>query len=179
MPDLIVHARPGQPGARAVWKGEEFPCLVGRNGPIDADRKREGDGCTPLGRWALGQGFYRSDRIGKPVGGLDWRAIAEGDCWCDDAADPRYNMFIPGDDPEAPRHGQGGTLWKAGHEYDAIVFLHYNANPAMPGKGSAILLHGWREGATSSGGCVVLPNDVLRRLAGEFVQGDGVEVRLA
>ncbi len=105
------------------------------------------------------------------------RAIQKGDCFCDDVASPFYNTFIPADHPDAARFGQTGTLWKEGAEYDVLFSLGYNTHPVVPGKGSAILLHGWREGATHSGGCVVLPNTVLQRLAGEFKVGDGVEIR--
>ena len=173
--DLIVYGRPGTPVARAVWKGEEFPALVGRNG-VAAD-KVEGDGCAPLGRWALTLALYRADRLARPGDAFRWKAIEMGDCWCDEAGTD-YNRFIPAGHPLAARYGASGTLWKDGHEYDVLFGLGYNVNPVAQGKGSAILLHGWREGATHSGGCVVLPNDVLLRLAGEFAPGDGVDIRL-
>ena len=32
--------------------GTAFPCVLGRSGVCPAEAKREGDGCTPLGRWA-------------------------------------------------------------------------------------------------------------------------------
>jgi L,D-peptidoglycan transpeptidase YkuD (ErfK/YbiS/YcfS/YnhG family) len=172
--DLVVYGKRDTALGRAAWKGVEYPALLGRAGVVSG--KREGDGGTPLGRWPLLQGFYRADRIARPSDAFDWRAIVKGDCFCDEAG-PDYNRFIPADHPLAARYGAGGTLWKEGHEYDALFSLGYNTDPVAQGAGSAILLHGWREGATHSGGCVALPNDVLLRLAGEFMPGDGVDVR--
>lgn len=179
MPDLIVHATPNSPNATAVWNGEEYPALIGRTGPIEATQKREGDGHTPLGRYPLLAGFYRADRRAQPSTPFAWHAIAQGDCWCDELGHDLYNHFIPATHPLAERFGASGTLWKAGHEYDVLYNLGYNTHPVVQGAGSAILLHGWREGATHSGGCVVLPNDVLAKLADEFQPGDGVDIRLA
>lgn len=177
MPDLIVHTTRNSPKATAVWNGKEYPAMVGKNGATK--NKREGDGCTPLGRYPLELGFYRADRRAMPATGFKWHALAEGDCWCDEVGHELYNHFIPGTHALAQRFGASGTMLKQGHEYDVLYSLGYNTKPVVQGAGSAILLHGWREGATHSGGCVVLPNNVLSQLADEFQPGDGVDIRLA
>jgi len=51
--------------------------------------------------------------------------------------------------------------------YDAGAVIEYNTDPVVPGLGSAIFLHIWREdGAKPTAGCVALPEDRLRELLG-------------
>lgn len=172
--DVIVYCRPGSPMGRGCWGDRDFPCLIGKNGPVEAEAKREGDGCTPLGRWPLLLGFYRADRTLRPKSKLPWRATQAGDAFCDEPTDPLYNHLVW---PEHPSEATG-TLWKAGHEYDVVLSLGYNVVPIVPGRGSAILLHGWRDGAAHTGGCVALPNLDLLWLADRFVRGDAVVVMI-
>jgi L,D-peptidoglycan transpeptidase YkuD (ErfK/YbiS/YcfS/YnhG family) len=176
MPNLIVHTHLNSPNATAIWNGQEYPALIGKNGATP--NKKEGDGCTPLGCYPLELAFYRADRRAKPSTPFAWHALQPGDCWCDEIGHALYNQFIPGTHPLAARFGASGTMLKTGPEYDVLYSLGYNTNPVVQGAGSAILLHGWREGATHSGGCVVLPNDVLAKLADEFQPGDAVDIRL-
>lgn len=58
-PDLIVTRW----GARFLGHG--FPCAIGRGG-ITPD-KREGDGATPVGAFALESVLYRADRLPAPT----------------------------------------------------------------------------------------------------------------
>src|SRR3546814_6624916 len=46
-PVLSVFLRDGE--ARARWDNQEWRCAVGRGGV--AEKQREGDGITPVGRW--------------------------------------------------------------------------------------------------------------------------------
>src|SRR3546814_7957165 len=79
-------------GARARWGNQEWRCAVGRGGV--AEKQREGDGITPVGRWPLRRVLYRADRIARPVTVLPCQPIAPDDGWCDDPADPAYNRPV-------------------------------------------------------------------------------------
>lgn len=148
--ELVIKAPTERKVAMAVINGKDVPCLVGRAGVIDASRKMEGDGKTPLGRWRVLYGLYRADRVSKPMGGLVWRPLRQDDGWCDDANDPLYNQPVP--------TGYGAShevLWRKDEAYDYILVLDHN-QPAVSGCGSAIFVHLWREGATHTEGCVAL-----------------------
>ncbi|RME62906.1 MAG: hypothetical protein D6782_11320, partial [Alphaproteobacteria bacterium] len=77
---------------RLIAGGLDIACAIGRGGLVDAAAKREGDGATPLGRFALRRVLARADRLGGlPASGLDVQAINAHDGWCDDPADAAYN----------------------------------------------------------------------------------------
>jgi L,D-peptidoglycan transpeptidase YkuD (ErfK/YbiS/YcfS/YnhG family) len=126
------------------------PCALGRGG-VRAD-KREGDGATPIGTWALRRVWYRADRLtAPPATALPLRAIAETDGWCDDASSPDYNR--PVTLPHPARHER---LWRDDAVYDVVVELGYNDDPPVAPRGSAIFLHVARPGFTPTEGCVAL-----------------------
>ena len=135
----------------AVWNKREMRCAVGRNGIISAADKREGDGKTPAGRWPFREGFYRADRLSKPVTVLPLRIMQPDDAWCDVADDPKYNRHV-----KLPYATLDERLWRDDHLYDIVFMLGYNDNPVVAGKGSAIFLHLARPDFGPSAGCVTL-----------------------
>jgi L,D-peptidoglycan transpeptidase YkuD (ErfK/YbiS/YcfS/YnhG family) len=49
--------------------------------------------------------------------------------------------------------------------YDIGAVIEYNTSPVVPGQGSAIFLHIWRDGGRKpTAGCVALEKSRLRRL---------------
>lgn len=150
--ELLVHTQPGQPTATAHWQGQEFPCLVGRSGPVAAELKREGDGHTPLGTWPLVRGLYRPDRVAPPVNPpVPWAPLTPTMGWCDAPDDARYNQPCP--QSYAASHE---ALWREDTAYDYLGVLAYNLQPAIPHAGSAIFLHVWHPTSTFTQGCVAL-----------------------
>ncbi|MDG5495474.1 L,D-transpeptidase family protein [Niveispirillum sp. BGYR6] len=158
--DLLVDQAPDG-SYQLFWPGGRARCAVGRNG-IRAD-KREGDGATPVGAFALRQVFYRADRLPRPQTGLPIAAIRPEDGWCDDPAHPDYNR--PVTLPFAASHEE---MWLAEPVYDIVVVLGHNDDPPVPGLGSAVFLHLARPGYEGTAGClaVTLPDMLsLLRLA--------------
>jgi L,D-peptidoglycan transpeptidase YkuD (ErfK/YbiS/YcfS/YnhG family) len=140
------------------WQAVAGPwrARVGWNG-LSA-RHREGDGTTPTGVFALDDTVYGS----RPNPGVRYRyhRIACGDWWDEDASSPTYNTFrhVPcGRRP--PFHAESEGLWKATTAYRYLIPIRYNADPVVPGRGSAIFLHVRRAGPTN--GCVSLPEPQL------------------
>ena len=131
-----------------------LPCVVGRSG-IRRD-KREGDGATPSGRYALRRVLFRPDRLRRPETALPTSAIAPQDGWCTEPGDAEYNRQV-----RLPRAGAHEELWRRDGLYDVIVVIGYNDAPAAPSAGSAIFLHASRPGMTATDGCVAIP---LRQL---------------
>jgi L,D-peptidoglycan transpeptidase YkuD (ErfK/YbiS/YcfS/YnhG family) len=144
---------------RGCLRAGRFACRValGRGGI--AANKREGDGKTPRGRFALVRLWWRADRLPRPRTLLPARRIAPTDAWCEDPRDPRYNRPIhvkPG--------GSGDRLWRADHLYDLVVELDHNTRPRVAGRGSAVFIHVARPGLAPTAGCIALDARDLRRL---------------
>lgn len=132
-----------------AWHGGHYPCLMGEAGVTGA--KREGDGATPLGCFALRRVLYRPDRLAPPATRLPVAALSPRDGWCDDPEDPLYNQQI-----RQPFNGRFEILWREDRLYDVIVVLGYNDAPAIPGRGSAIFLHVASPDRRPTKGCIAL-----------------------
>lgn len=136
-----------------------YRCALGKGG-IRSD-KREGDGATPSGTFALRRLFYRADRIAHPATALPAQALTPNDGWCDDPAHPDYNKFVT-----LPFAGRHEKLWRDDALYDAICVIGYNDAPIRAGLGSAIFLHVAAPNYAPTEGCVALaPDDLIAVLA--------------
>ncbi len=141
-------------------------CAIGRSGTTR--NKREGDGATPIGDFALLQFFYRADKGPRPRTLLPVRAIAPRDGWCDAPGDRAYNTLV-----KRPWPTSHEEMWRGDDMYDLVVDIAYNRGPdgrrgirkgIRKGKGSAIFMHVVRPGFTPTAGCVALRKGDLRRL---------------
>jgi L,D-peptidoglycan transpeptidase YkuD (ErfK/YbiS/YcfS/YnhG family) len=137
------------PSGVAIWGGVRLRCALGRGG-VGRD-KREGDGVTPEGSWAMRRVLYRADRIAPPRTSLPVSAIAPDDGWCDAPLDAAYNKPV-----RLPYPASAETLWRSDGVYDLIVPLGYNDAPVVAGVGSAIFLHLARPDFAATEGCVAL-----------------------
>ena len=133
----------------------QFACVIGRSGLVAADKKREGDGATPIGNWLLRSLFYRPDRTDadmiRQIGLLPCRPITDHMGWVDDPISPHYNQLVM-----LPCDARYEKLWRQDGLYDLILPLGYNDGPATPHRGSAIFLHCAEADTTSTEGCVAL-----------------------
>ena len=156
----IWQLRPAETGFVLDCGTKQFSCLIGKNGLIAAQQKKEGDEATPIGQWQLRCLYYRPDRTDRnqlparlpfPV-----RALRPDDGWCDDASSGLYNY--PVHLPFAKSHE---TLWRKDGLYDLILPLGYNDGPVTPHRGSAIFLHCAETDTPSTEGCVALQKSDL------------------
>ena len=147
-------------GSLALTTGTVRAAL-GRSGVTKASNKREGDGATPLGCYALRRVLFRADRVEQPHTRLPCRPLRPDDGWCDAPEDPAYNRPV-----RRPYPASHEALWREDGLYDIILVLGHNDDPPMPGAGSAIFLHCKRDDYAPTEGCVALdPSDVSRLLA--------------
>lgn len=181
--DLIVERDPvgdGQRGDgwrgdgwRARWGAAAFACAIGRGGVVPALAKREGDGATPIGAWAMESLFWRPDRRGAPLAtAIPGRPLAPDDGWCDAPLDRAYNGLVA-----RPYPASHEALWRADGLYDLLVVLDHNRRPALPFAGSAIFLHCAKPGYPPTAGCVALARPDLERVLADARPGDRVVVR--
>jgi L,D-peptidoglycan transpeptidase YkuD (ErfK/YbiS/YcfS/YnhG family) len=167
---VVVRRAPGDARkARIALRHGVRPAALGRTG-IRA-LKREGDGGTPLGRFAVRQVLYRADRIRRPRTPLPVRAIREHDGWCDDPTSRNYNRLIT-----LPSRRSAEGLKRDDHLYDLVLVLGYNDRPRMRGKGSAIFVHLARPGFSPTDGCIALGRHDLTMLLAELRRGSSLMV---
>lgn len=139
--------------------GRSIPCSIGRGGAVPAERKREGDGATPMGTWPIRGVLLRPGRVSALPLAVPWRWLRPDDGWSDDPADPAYNRPV-----RHPHRHAAERLWRDDMLYDAIVVLGHNDAPPRAGAGSAIFWHCWREGAPTEGCVAVAKRDLLAAL---------------
>jgi L,D-peptidoglycan transpeptidase YkuD (ErfK/YbiS/YcfS/YnhG family) len=148
-----------------------FRARVGYGG-LSAHR-REGDGTTPLGTFAIGPTVYGLDP--NPGLHLAYHRLRCGDWWDGDPTSPTYNRFrhvACGASP--PFTGRSEPLWRSPVAYREFAFIEYNAAPAVPGRGSAIFLHDDLGHPTN--GCISLPRARLLGLLGRLRPGATIRI---
>lgn len=163
-----------------VRSGPRVPVTIGRAGSgwgsglhpaTDSEpTKREGDGRSPAGVFAIGMAFGADATLDT---GLAYRPLTAHD-WCiDDPASPHYNRIVDDRDvgTEAVRgstepmrrdlHLDGDRLYEVG------FVIEHNAGCAA-GAGSCIFAHPWQDAGSPTAGCTALAvselRDVLRWL---------------
>lgn len=151
------------------WKGRRLRCALGKCGLSIA--KREGDGCTPVGSFALRRGFYRPDRLPRPATALPLEALTQAHGWCDDPGHPDYNTQVT-----LPHPARCETMWREDAVYDVVVVLGHNDDPPVAGLGSAIFLHVARPDWSGTEGCVALALPDLLELLADCRPGDRLTV---
>ncbi len=167
---IVVRRAPGRPcQARVQLSHGVRMAAIGR-GSVRA-LKAEGDGGTPLGRFAVRLILYRADRTLRPRTSLPVRAIRKTDGWCDDPTDRNYNRRIT-----LPSSRSAEGLMRTDDLYDLVLVLGYNDRPRVRGKGSAIFMHLAREGYTPTEGCVALSRRDLTAVLAEIRRGTDIVV---
>jgi L,D-peptidoglycan transpeptidase YkuD (ErfK/YbiS/YcfS/YnhG family) len=134
-----------------------IPCAIGTGGFKAA--KREGDGATPLGTYRLLHGYFRKDRLPRPLLALPLRATRPDDGWCDDPQSPAYNHPL-----KLPAKAGHEKMWREDQLYDLVIVLDYNIFPRHKTRGSAIFMHCARLDLAPTAGCIALRPADMRRL---------------
>ncbi|AKC88344.1 L,D-transpeptidase family protein [Pseudoxanthomonas suwonensis] len=166
-------------GETAVWREvDAFDVSLGRNGSAwgvglhpqtdqgQGPRKREGDGRSPAGVFALGTAFGYADATASA---LPYQAMRESD-WCMDVPDsPLYNRIV-----DARVVGQAAV---AGSTEPMRLDLHHDGDPRYrlgfvighnpehaPGGGSCIFAHLWRTPGEATAGCTAMADADMEAL---------------
>jgi len=152
------------------WGAGRRTCALGKGG-VRPD-KREGDGATPTGRFPLRRALYRPDRGPAPATALPCAAIAPGDGWCDDPADPAYNRPV-----RLPHPARHERMWRDDALYDLVIVIGHNDDPPVAGLGSAVFVHLARPDWGPTEGCVALARADLLELLAAAAPGDSLVIR--
>ncbi len=137
---------------------------VGRRGFARPGAKREGDGRSPSGVFALGPAFGGRD----PGARVPYLRLRPDSCWGSTVGSRRYNRYF---------RGRCGPADEAMHRavrgaYAQGLVVGYNTDPIVQGRGSAIFVHVLSGGATS--GCVALPRADMIALVRVTGPGDAI-----
>ena len=136
---------------------ESMPAMLGKNGVARIFDKKEGDGRTPLGIFKLRRAFGYLPSVET---GLVYTQVTENDFWVDDPDSPQYNQWVKG----PPNAKSFEKLRRDDDLYKYAIVIEYNTDPIIPGKGSAIFLHVWRDDKTPTAGCVAVSEENLLKL---------------
>jgi len=131
--------------------------VIGRNGMAATGDKKEGDGKTPSGIYALGPAFGYAPTI---VTGIVYHQATDLDFWVDDMNSLQYNQWVRG----SPAAKSFERMKRQDDLYQYGIVIDYNTHPIIPGAGSAIFMHVWRNYHSSTAGCVALNQRYLRKI---------------
>jgi len=132
----------------------KFKCCVGKNGLHS--NKREGDKCTPKGKFKIGNLYYRPDKVKKPFTKINIKQIKKNMGWCDDSFNKDYNKQI-----NINKNTKGEKLYRNDYKYDYLIVIEYNTRKVRPHKGSAIFLHLTKNYEKTAGCIAVSKKDFL------------------
>lgn len=147
-----------------------FPCALGRSGRRVG--KREGDGATPAGTFAMREAYFRPDRLARPRTQLRIAPIRSADGWCDAPGDRNYNRPVRHPYPTSAEH-----MWREDGLYDVVVVLGYNDRPRIQGRGSAVFMHVAGPGMKPTEGCVALKRPHLVRLLQRIGRNTAISIK--
>ena len=137
-----------------LWGSAIYRCCLGFAGV--SQKKREGDGFSPVGCFALRKVMFRADRLKNLTTTLPIHPITPKDGWCDEPGDSRYNKIV-----SLPYPASAEPLWRADNLYNIVVVLGYNDDPVIPYLGSAIFLHCINKEYKPTRGCIALREEDL------------------
>ena len=157
---------------RAV--GVTVPIVVGRKGVAWDDAqvrpaagepvKREGDGRSPAGAFALDTAFGFDIRQIVSWVRLPYVQLRTTTECVDDARSTHYNTIV-NRDSVARVDWSSAERMREIEQYAYGVHVAYNALP-RPARGSCIFLHIWAGPRSTTAGCTAMDQDVLKELMG-------------
>ncbi len=139
------------------YKNYKAKCAIGKRGITS--KKKEGDKCTPKGRFKLKYVFFRKDRLGKIHTKLKKIPLKKNYGWCDDPKTKYYNKLV-----RKPCNFSTEKLYLKNNTYDIIVVIDYNLKPIKKNKGSAIFVHVAKKNFAPTLGCIALSKNDLKYL---------------
>ena len=122
--------------------------------------KTEHDGRAPAGVFKIGT-IYTYDA--KPPEGADYpfHQVTAADAWVDDVTLPEYNKFVTIDPRNPPPWFEKQKMRLNDFAYRWLVEIRHNADPPVPGAGSAIFFHIRRGKTRPTSGCTTMAKENL------------------
>lgn len=141
-----------------LWSGGCMAGVIGYGGLAPAGTKREGDGKTPVGTFALRRGLYYVKDFNTA---FPMEQYNQYYTWDENPWSPTYNTLLRDPAPGT----KGDRLWEhRNRQYRYIVVVEYNTEQPTPGAGSAIFIHAWRAPGKPTAGCVGMSEANMKRV---------------
>ncbi len=160
---IIVRGTTGSPRAKLeLFENKKLvfgpvDAVVGKNGIALSGQKREGDGKTPQGLFKIESAFGYLEKVPTK---LDYKKVTTEDKWIDDPNSPQYNQWVHGSTDAKSFE----VLRRKDNLYKYAFVVGYNRQPVLPGLGSAIFTHVWRDANTGTAGCVAVAESHMKTL---------------
>ncbi len=140
--------------------------------PRGAVVKKEGDGRSPAGVFALGGVWTTRDDV-KLDASIPVVRVCDRDLWVSDLRSPYYNRYVRLDHPAATpwEKKEQMRLNDAAHSIKMLIRHNTDETRGRPvrGAGSSIFFHIWRQGgAYPTAGCTAMAESDLRAILGRL-----------
>ena len=150
--------------------GPAIPVLFGKHGLAwgrgelvgsgNAPAKVELDNRAPAGVFQIGT-IYTYDTALPAGADYPFHTVGPGDAWVDDLNSPNYNRHVTVDPAHPPPWFEKNKMRHGDFAYRWLVEIRHNADPPVPGYGSAIFFHIRRGPERPSAGCTTMAESDL------------------
>lgn len=131
----------------------------GDGGPV----KVEKDDRAPAGVFKIGV-IYTYDQSLPAGANYPFQTVTAADAWVDDLNSPFYNQHVTVDPKNPPPWYHKARMRLGDFAYRWLVEVRHNADPPVPGFGSAIFFHIRRGPTRPSAGCTTMAAPNLVRM---------------
>jgi L,D-peptidoglycan transpeptidase YkuD (ErfK/YbiS/YcfS/YnhG family) len=125
--------------------------------------KSERDGRAPAGVFRIGT-IYTYDSALPSGSDFPFHTVTAADAWIDDVNHPKYNQHVTIDPVNPPPWFEKQKMRHGDFAYRWLVEIRHNADPPVPGAGSAIFFHIRRGPQRPSAGCTTMAEENLVEL---------------
>ncbi len=145
---------------KGMWKQIlSTPGYVGKNGLCADEEHIEGCEKTPMGVYKFNKDFGIADDPGCI---MDYVKVDEDTYWSgDDREDMHYNEMVDSKDYPDLNKEKSEHIIEYEYPYQYCMNISFN-DKGIPGRGSAIFLHCLSSYKPYTGGCVAVPETIMR-----------------
>ena len=135
------------------------PAFVGKNGLCADEDHKEGCGQTPMGVYKFNKAFGIAD---DPGCAIPYIKVDEDTYWSGDAREGmHYNEMVDIKDFPDLQMDDSEHIMDYDYQYRYCLNISFNED-GTPGRGSAIFLHCFGPVKPYTGGCVALPENIMK-----------------
>ncbi len=139
------------------------PAYIGKNG---WGKSSEGDVKTPAGVYTFTEAFGILEDPGCPMG---YTQVDDTHYWIVDSYSEKYNQFVSIRDYDDFDKAESEHIIDYNPGYQYCLNISWNSD-GTPKKGSAIFLHCYTKNKFT-GGCVAIPEDIMRKVVMRVKKG--------
>lgn len=132
----------------------------GKVGPL----KREGDGRSPAGVFALKSAFGSAEALPSGARGFPYQQATPSTYCVEDTRSSHYNEIIDATELKPVAWQRWSPLRRSDGLFRWAVVVRQNSPGAMIGAGSCVFLHIWRGERQPTSGCTAMPPEAIEAI---------------